>query len=76
MGRRRTIRKLSETNIDRFMAGATDFHRLLCELQTGIRTNSDDYRTLRDLHEELVKAIESITGEKPPWMRKGPGLMG
>ena len=68
--------KLSKVRTEQFLEAATQFHLSLMECHFALRTNSDQYRSLSELHEALLGAIRDVTGDDPPWCKCGPGLHG
>lgn len=59
--------KLSDAQLERFIAAATELHLACC--QPLISPSGAHYRALTDLNQAVCEAIRAVTGEDPQWMR-------
>jgi len=68
--RRKKPKLLSETSIKQFVEVATRMHDEC--IRHDISAQSDHYQALANLNQEVCKAIRTITGEDPHWMKTPP----
>ncbi|RWC00333.1 MAG: hypothetical protein EOQ57_17210 [Mesorhizobium sp.] len=67
MVRRNKPKQLTGPDLERFLQAAEGLHN--CIVNPLISTQCEHYRSLRDLHEALLKAVEDITGKDAIFMR-------
>ncbi|MER9464195.1 hypothetical protein NKI80_30605 [Mesorhizobium sp. M0387] len=67
MARTKPSNQLSQGEIDRFLVAAEALHKSI--VGPLLAYHSEHYRALRSVHEPLLKSIESITGQKAPFIR-------
>jgi uncharacterized UPF0146 family protein len=67
MVRRNKAKQLSEVGIERFMSAAAALHKSVVDPL--ISPTCDHYRSMQDLHEALLKAVQEITGKDAEFIR-------
>jgi hypothetical protein len=73
MARTKPSKQLSQDEIERFLVAAEALHKSI--VRPLLAYHSEHYRALRDVHEPLLKSIETITGKKAQfiqWNGTGP----
>lgn len=73
MVRRNKPKRLSEPEIAEFMAAAAALHKAI--VTPLISTQCEHYRSMRDLHEALLKTVKDVTGQDAAfiqWNTTGP----
>ncbi|MES0091007.1 hypothetical protein NKJ80_08485 [Mesorhizobium sp. M0030] len=73
MARTKPSKQLSQEQIARFLAAAEALHKSI--VGPLLSYKSEHYRALQDVHEPLLKSIETITGNRAPfiqWNLTGP----
>ncbi|MER8567641.1 hypothetical protein NKH85_16995 [Mesorhizobium sp. M0924] len=73
MARTRPSERLSQAEIDRFLAAAEALHKSI--VGPLLAYHSEHYQALREVHRPLLKSIETITGQKAKfiqWNGTGP----
>ena len=61
MVRRNKAKQLSEPQVAEFMAAAAALHKAI--VTPLISTQCDQYRSMQELHEALLKTVKDITGQ-------------
>ena len=67
MARTKPSKQLSQDEIDRFLVAAEALHKSI--ISPLLAYHSEHYRALREVHELLLKAIETITGKRAPFIQ-------
>lgn len=67
MVRRNKPKHLSQAEIERFMTAAAALHESITAPL--ISTQCDHYRSMRDLHEALLKTVKDVTGKDAEFVR-------
>ncbi|MGX5843399.1 hypothetical protein ACWGTI_22000 [Mesorhizobium sp. ArgA1] len=73
MARTKPAKQLSEAQIERFLVAAEALHKSI--VGPLLAYHSEHYRALREVHEPLLKSIETITGKRAEfiqWSGTGP----
>jgi hypothetical protein len=73
MARTKPSKQLSQAEIDRFLAAAEALHKIF--VGPLLAYHCEHYRALREVHEPLLKSIETITGKRAEfiqWNSTGP----
>jgi hypothetical protein len=73
MARTKFHKRLSEAEIERFLAEAERLHKSI--VQPLLSPTSEHYRALQRTHEALLKTVKDITGKDAPfiqWFGTGP----
>jgi hypothetical protein len=73
MSRRKQLTRLTPPEVERFIQPATELHKACCG--PVIAPASDHARALTRLNQEIIVAIEAITGDKAPWMKTPPHFL-
>ncbi len=59
----------TQDQIDRVLVAAEALHKSI--VRPLLEYHSERYRALREVHEPLLKSIETITGKRPPFIQWG-----
>lgn len=63
--RRKRLKTLTATEIERLLAAGEELHRACVTPRVDV--TSEHYRAIVDLNRAIYTAIEIVTGREPPW---------
>lgn len=66
--RRKKPERMTESEIEAFVAAADEFHRVL--VTPLISPFGDHYRALGALNEALMQAVAAVSGRPAPWLSR------
>ena len=72
MARTKPSKQLSQDEIERFLVAAEALHKSI--IGPLLAYHSEHYRALLEVHEPLLKSIETITGKRAPFIH--PNMTG
>ena len=67
MVRRNKPKQLSGPDLERFLKASSELHMAIVRPLTS--PQCDHYRSMRDLHEALLKAVKDVTGKDADFVR-------